>query len=163
LPAEGATATAVIDRLSLNFSEDMAAPTVLNMANFDLRAAGPDGQFGTADDQVYSLASYGYTSGLTASLRITDGPLQPGTYRFTRRPRPAGARGNSAGDDIRRRLRRRGRPVLHPGDPLDRYAGHRHFAERGAHPRLRRLVHRGRHQGRRHQPLRRRLRRLQPG
>src|SRR5207253_2482849 len=37
----------------------------------------------TTDDQVYSLASSGYTNGLTASLRITDGPLQPGTYRFT--------------------------------------------------------------------------------
>src|SRR5207244_3101859 len=55
LPAEGTTSTAVIDRLSLNFSEDMAALTVLNPANFDLRAAGPDHSFGTADDQVYTL------------------------------------------------------------------------------------------------------------
>jgi hypothetical protein len=30
----------------------------------------------------YSLASYGYTSGLSASYRITDGPLQPGRYRY---------------------------------------------------------------------------------
>ncbi|MBC8003592.1 MAG: pre-peptidase C-terminal domain-containing protein, partial [Opitutaceae bacterium] len=50
---------------------------------FDLRAAGNDGLFGTADDQIYRFESYGYTGGLIASLRIVDGPLQPGNYRFT--------------------------------------------------------------------------------
>jgi hypothetical protein len=72
----------VIDRFSLTFSEDLAAGTVTDMGNYDLRAAGPDGVFDTADDELYGLASYGYTSGLSASYRITDGPLQPGEYRF---------------------------------------------------------------------------------
>ena len=83
LPAAGATSTAEIDRFSLNFSEDMTAATVNNVANLDLRSAGTDGQFDTADDVLYHLSSYGYTTGLTASYRVTDGPLQPGVYRLT--------------------------------------------------------------------------------
>ena len=71
------------DRFSVGFSEDMAAAAVNDAANFDLRAAGADGAFGTADDVVYAVAGSGYTSGLTASYRIVDGPLQPGSYRLT--------------------------------------------------------------------------------
>src|SRR5262249_21317160 len=53
-------------------------------ASYDLRAAGADGTFGTADDPVYTVATNPtYTSGLTVSYRVTDGPLQPGNYRFT--------------------------------------------------------------------------------
>src|SRR5262249_23757948 len=86
LPAEGTTSTAVHDRLSVSFSEDMAAATVNNPASYDLRAAGPDGNFDTADDLGYHLATAPtYTSGSTASLSISDGPLQPGSYRFTAR------------------------------------------------------------------------------
>jgi hypothetical protein len=47
LPAEGSTSTAVIDRFSLNFSEDLANATVIDMNNYDLRAAGPDRVFDT--------------------------------------------------------------------------------------------------------------------
>ena len=61
----------------------MAAATVNDVSNLDLRAAGADAMFETADDQVYALTSDGYTSGLSESYRITDGPLQPGTYRLT--------------------------------------------------------------------------------
>ncbi|HKS38960.1 MAG TPA: FG-GAP-like repeat-containing protein, partial [Verrucomicrobiae bacterium] len=50
---------------------------------FDLRAAGIDGSFDTPDDPIYHFASYGYNGGLSASLRVVDGPLQPGNYRFT--------------------------------------------------------------------------------
>ena len=53
----------------------MAAATVNDAASYDLRAAGPDDAFDTADDVVYTLASSGYTSGLSASYRVTDGPL----------------------------------------------------------------------------------------
>ena len=87
LAAEGGTTTAVIDRFTLNFSEDMAIAAVNDPAHLDLRAAGPDGAFGTSDDRVYALASSGYAGGLSASYRITDGPLQPGTYRLA--PGPA--------------------------------------------------------------------------
>src|SRR5438093_7149662 len=83
LPGEGAASDGVIDRFSMNFSEDMAASTVNDVSNFELRGAGADGVFGNGDDQLYHLSSEGYASGLSASYRVTDGPLQPGAYRFT--------------------------------------------------------------------------------
>jgi hypothetical protein len=49
---------------------------------FDLRAAGLDGAFDTADDVVYRIYSTGYSSGLTATFFIYNGPLQDGVYRF---------------------------------------------------------------------------------
>jgi hypothetical protein len=48
----------------------------------DLRAAGPDGIFDTADDVVYHLSHDTYSSGGTLNFYVTDGPLQPGNYRF---------------------------------------------------------------------------------
>jgi methionine-rich copper-binding protein CopC len=85
LPAEGTTTTAIVDRFTLNFSEDIYALSLSNSANYELRSAGPDGIFGTADDALYHVVvgPAGYTSGLTASYSITDGPLQVGNYRFT--------------------------------------------------------------------------------
>jgi hypothetical protein len=83
LPDEGATSMALIDRFSVTFSEDMAPGSINSTDHFDLRAAGGDGLFGTQDDQVYTVAADGYTSGLTASFRVADGPLQPGSYRLT--------------------------------------------------------------------------------
>ena len=53
---------------------------------FDLRAAGADGVFDSADDQVYRLKSANYTSGLNVSFSLINGPLQPGNYRFTVTP-----------------------------------------------------------------------------
>jgi hypothetical protein len=47
----------------------------------ELRAAGSDEQFGTEDDVVYLLNR---TAGARSfTLRVEDGPLQPGAYRFT--------------------------------------------------------------------------------
>ena len=83
LPGEGTTSQAVVDRFTVGLSTDMDASTVNDVSNLELRSAGADGVFGTADDQVYALTSYGYTSGLSVSYRITDGPLQAGTYRLT--------------------------------------------------------------------------------
>jgi hypothetical protein len=83
LPAEGSSSTWVDPRLTVTFSKDMLATTVNDGTNYDLRAAGADGQFGTADDQVYTISAGGYVSGLTASVAVTDGPLQVGSYRFT--------------------------------------------------------------------------------
>ena len=48
----------------------------------NLRAAGPDGIFDTADDVVYHLSHDTYSSGGTLNFYVTDGPLQPGNYRF---------------------------------------------------------------------------------
>ena len=77
LPAEGTTSTAVIDRFTVGFSEDMAPATVNNPANLTL--------VDTDNNSTYTLAILGsaYTSGLTASYRVVDGPLQPGHYTLT--------------------------------------------------------------------------------
>src|SRR5262249_3322341 len=83
LPAQGTTSTGIVDRFTLPFSEDMAPATVNNPANYDLRSAGPDNNFDTADDVLYTVASPGYGSGLASGLyRVSDGPLQPGSYRL---------------------------------------------------------------------------------
>src|SRR5579885_1199750 len=63
LPAPGATSSAVTDRFTVSFSKDMGAAAVNNLANYDLRGAGPDGLFGTADDVASHLAGPGYASG----------------------------------------------------------------------------------------------------
>ena len=82
LPAEGATATSVIDRFTMTFSEEMSSNTVVEAGNYELRGAGADTVLDTPDDDLYSLV-IAYTEGLTASLLVTDGPLQPGPQRFT--------------------------------------------------------------------------------
>ena len=79
---------------------------------FDLREAGPDGDFDTADDEVYTLAiDPAYTSGTTVSLRATDGPLGTGRYRFTANStitdkvgNPLDGDGDGTGGDAYRRV-----------------------------------------------------------
>src|SRR5262249_25615492 len=45
---------------------------------------GPDAAFDTADDALYTLSvTPAYVNGLSANYLVTDGPLQPGNYRFT--------------------------------------------------------------------------------
>lgn len=83
LPAEGAGTNGIVDRFTLQFSEDLAALSVSNNAAYDLREAGPDATFGTPDDALYTVVTTGYTDGLIAGYSITDGPLQAGSYRFT--------------------------------------------------------------------------------
>ncbi|HKS38738.1 MAG TPA: FG-GAP-like repeat-containing protein, partial [Verrucomicrobiae bacterium] len=83
LPAEGSTNAIIVDRFALGFSEDMLATSVTNSGSYDLRAAGADNIFDTPDDAVYAVECTGYTSGLSASYLVTDGPLQAGRYRFT--------------------------------------------------------------------------------
>lgn len=102
LPSEGSTNSGMWDRFTVSFSEDMLAGTVTNVANYELRAAGLDGVFGTGDDQLYGLLCEGYTSGLTAPYRITDGPLQAGVYRLTARTNLLDRAGNGlAGEFVR--------------------------------------------------------------
>ena len=51
---------------------------------FDLREAGTDGVFDTADDVIYRLTlDPTYTTGLNVGLFIQQGPLPNGHYRFT--------------------------------------------------------------------------------
>ena len=83
LPAEGATVSSFFDAFTLSFSENLEAPSVNDLAHYDLRAAGTDGLFDTGDDVAYTLAlTSTYTSGLSQGFAITDGPVQPGPYRF---------------------------------------------------------------------------------
>ncbi|HEX7863031.1 MAG TPA: FG-GAP-like repeat-containing protein [Verrucomicrobiae bacterium] len=83
LPAEGATSTGLETHFSVTYSKDMSPAAINSSTNYSLRAAGIDGTFGTGDDVVYAVVSDGYVSGLTANYSVTDGPLQPGIYRFT--------------------------------------------------------------------------------
>ncbi len=83
LPAEGSSVSNFFGDFSLTFSETLQASTVNNGANYDFRAAGPDGNFDTGDDVLYTIATAStYSSGLSASYRVPDGPPQPGLYRF---------------------------------------------------------------------------------
>ena len=82
-PADGSTNSLILDRFWLSFSEDMLAGTVNSLSNYDLRSAGPDGVFDTADDQAYAISAPGYSSGLSAGYVLGNGPLQPGRYRLT--------------------------------------------------------------------------------
>ena len=82
LPAQGSLTAGVWDRFSLGFSEEMKPATVTDLASYELRNAGADTNFATADDQVYRVECTGYSSGLGAEYRLPDGPLQPGNYRL---------------------------------------------------------------------------------
>jgi RHS repeat-associated protein len=86
LPAEAAESPALIDRFSLTFSEELETGPVNTAANYDLRQAGPDGVFDSPDDLTYTLAPDTYSGGLSASFRITNGPLQHGPTRLTVAP-----------------------------------------------------------------------------
>ena len=85
IPAEGDTVGLHLNPITLNFSEDLQTAGVNAAATYELRAAGPDAAFGTADDVVYTLSRSGGSR--SVSLTVADGPLQPGAYRFTAQPR----------------------------------------------------------------------------
>ncbi|MEM9586008.1 MAG: CARDB domain-containing protein, partial [Planctomycetota bacterium] len=52
---------------------------------YDLREAGADGIFDTADDQVYDIRG-SYDGSQRVNFQVVDGPLQPGDYRFVISP-----------------------------------------------------------------------------
>ncbi|MDF7800708.1 FG-GAP-like repeat-containing protein [Pontiellaceae bacterium B1224] len=82
LPSEGSTNSVIVEDFTVSFSEEMEVATITNAANFELLSSGDDDLFDTGDDEPYALAIT-YSSGLTASFDIADGPLQPGRIRFT--------------------------------------------------------------------------------
>ncbi|MDX1952258.1 MAG: FG-GAP-like repeat-containing protein [Verrucomicrobiota bacterium] len=79
----GTTNTYVSPYFTIGFSEDMLRTTVTNGSFYELRSAGPNNTFGNSDDVFYTIRSEGYSSGLSATFNIVDGPLRPGKYRFT--------------------------------------------------------------------------------
>jgi hypothetical protein len=74
---------------------DILDPYPTNAANaFDLREAGPDASFGTADDVLYTLRQTAF-SGTGVSLRINEGTLGAGSYRFSVTPTLKDPAGNA--------------------------------------------------------------------
>jgi hypothetical protein len=95
LPPAGSVSPAAIDRFQITFSEDLMAVTANDLSNYELRHAGADGVFGTADDDLYPVAlTAAYTSGTTLTFLIGDSPLQPGAIRLTVGPGIADRAGN---------------------------------------------------------------------
>ena len=90
-----------------NWMQGVVELDSLPETSFDLREAGPDGAFDTADDKVYSVAvDSSVTSPTTIGLLITDGPLATGHYRFTAKStildlagNPLEGNGNGTGGD----------------------------------------------------------------
>ena len=90
---------------------DRLDPYPTNAANaFDLREAGADASFGTTDDVLYTLRQTAF-SGTGVSLRINEGTLGAGNYRFSATPTiqdPAGnaldGNGDGSGGDAYERF-----------------------------------------------------------
>jgi hypothetical protein len=90
---------------------DRLDPYPANAANaFDLREAGADASFGTADDVLYTLRQTAF-NGTGVSLRINEGTLGAGNYRFSATPTlqdPAGnaldGNGDGSGGDAYERF-----------------------------------------------------------
>ncbi len=81
-PNEGLTGP--LTQLGLTFTKSLQATTVNDSGNWELREAGPDTVFNTADDRLVALAlAAPYVSGTDISLNLTDGTLTLGRYRFT--------------------------------------------------------------------------------
>jgi len=99
LPANGQTIdNRKIDNFDLGFDQIMSPAAMNNPDNFSLRSAGPDDQFNTADDLVYSLTAETYRIGTNLlKFRISDGYLPYGKYRLTIR---SGGVENPFGTDL---------------------------------------------------------------
>jgi len=84
LPAEGESVTAAIDHLTVEVGKDLLASAANDPASWELRGAGPDETFDTADDVLHVLSTNPeYTTGTTIGLDIADSHLTPGWYCFT--------------------------------------------------------------------------------
>ncbi|HEY8504308.1 MAG TPA: S8 family serine peptidase, partial [Gemmataceae bacterium] len=84
LPPEGGTSALPIDEFTVLVSDPLYPPSV-TADLFDLREAGPDGQFDTPDDVLVPMtlnggAAFGPS---TTELRfVVNAPTPPGQYRF---------------------------------------------------------------------------------
>ena len=92
LPLDGGTVSAVIDKLTIDVSENLDPGGVNDPASWELREVGPDDTLDTSDDVISPLAvNPAYTTGTTITIDIlpaagsSPSPLQPGEYRFTAR------------------------------------------------------------------------------
>jgi hypothetical protein len=81
------------DAITVFFSEPID-PGTLNPGTFDLRSAGADGVFGTADDSMVAAASIEYRAPIQAAFLRVPARLGPGSHRATIRPPLADLAGN---------------------------------------------------------------------
>lgn len=80
-PAEGDSLELLVSPFTVSFSEDLQTAGVNDVLTWDLREAGADDTFDTVDDGLYGLTAAGGSR--SVNLSLTDGPPQPGAYRFT--------------------------------------------------------------------------------
>ena len=81
----GSTNDLTIDSLGFSFNQVMDPASVNNLNHYELRSAGVDGVFGTADDTIYSLSmpsSYQLSTN-QLQLEVDGGPLPFGDYQLT--------------------------------------------------------------------------------
>ncbi|MFZ4525881.1 MAG: lectin-like protein [Chlorobium sp.] len=85
LPSESSTVYAPVEpSFTVTLSERLDAATVAASTGWDLREAGTDGVFDTADDVIHRLVLDGtYSLDMQVKFLIEDGSLSAGHYRFT--------------------------------------------------------------------------------
>ena len=71
LPAPGESTNALVGQFTLNFSENLAAATVTNPANYSLT---------DSHGNSFAVVPASYNGGLSETLTIAKSPLQPGSY-----------------------------------------------------------------------------------
>ena len=97
LPANNSTTTDLTGGVVLTFSEQLDPSVVQSNDAWELRSAGDDGQFDTADDHLYgyTYASFYSAFDLSIQLFLQTGPaLTPGQYRFSVSPALTDRAGN---------------------------------------------------------------------
>jgi subtilisin-like proprotein convertase family protein/subtilisin family serine protease len=73
-----------IDSFTLRFDQVMDPASINDFSNFELRSAGADNLFGTADDVIHPVSHSGYMiSTNNLEFTIDDGPMDYGFYQFT--------------------------------------------------------------------------------
>ncbi|MBT9456787.1 MAG: right-handed parallel beta-helix repeat-containing protein, partial [Burkholderiaceae bacterium] len=83
LPVDGGNINQRFSSLLIKFSEALDGVSARSAANYELRSAGADGLFNTADDQLIALKP-GYSYPATdLTLQLVNGPLADGLYRLT--------------------------------------------------------------------------------
>ncbi|MBW8891722.1 MAG: tandem-95 repeat protein, partial [Burkholderiales bacterium] len=82
LPANGGTTALAFSAVQIDFSEALNGVSARSPANYELRAAGADGQFDTGDDVVVKLSPF-YSFPETSLTLNFGGVLAEGKYRLT--------------------------------------------------------------------------------
>ncbi|MEZ6094740.1 MAG: S8 family serine peptidase [Pirellulaceae bacterium] len=80
----GSVDDTTIDQFSIKFDQIMDPASINNAANYELRSAGPDELFDTADDVIHNIDVANYMIGTNQLVfNLVDGPMDYGHYRLT--------------------------------------------------------------------------------